>query len=300
VEDSLRKLRSGGTEWIALVTAWYVTGPEDPEIQPDLERTPTDASIRRTIRDARRLGFKILLKPQVSIRDGRAAGEIRFGEEDLWRRFFASYTAFIEHFAALASQEGVELFCIGVELDGTRHREEDWRRVTAAVRRRYEGPLTYAANWNREADIAWWDALDYAGVDAYFPLADAPGRSVAELERAWEPHREQLRVWQRRIGRPVIFTEIGFRSVSHAAVEPWEWRRPGAPNPLEQARLYEATLRAFWDEPWLHGIYWWQWDAVLAKDVAPDDRYSPFGKPAWDVVREFYSRPRPVVDRERR
>lgn len=45
------------------------------------------------------------------------------------------------------------------------------RRLIRQIRRVYHGPLTYAANWSGEyKQIRFWDALDYVGIQAYFPL----------------------------------------------------------------------------------------------------------------------------------
>jgi hypothetical protein len=35
---------------------------------------------------------------------------------------------------------------------------------------RYSGPLLYAANHGNEGSVAWWDAVDIIGVDAYYSL----------------------------------------------------------------------------------------------------------------------------------
>jgi hypothetical protein len=156
------------------------------------------------------------------------------------------------------------------------------------VRQVFHGPLTYAANWGREADIRWWDALDYAGVDAYFPLGDRDGLSVDQLKTNWIEHRDRLRDWQKRIDRPVIFTEVGFRSVSGAAAQPWEWEKRGQPVLQEQANLYQATLETFWPEPWFYGMYWWQWRTFPPPDADKDIEFTPQGKPAWEVLKKFY------------
>ena len=58
-------------------------------------------------------------------------------------------------------------------LTGTAKREENWRSIIEAVRAIFTKPdsLTYAANWGEEERaIRWWDALDYIGIDAYYPL----------------------------------------------------------------------------------------------------------------------------------
>ncbi|MCP5060022.1 MAG: hypothetical protein GY937_25245 [bacterium] len=158
------------------------------------------------------------------------------------------------------------------------------------MRELYAGPLVYAANWGREHDIEWWDALDYAGVDAYFPVASHPNPSLSHVQSQWKERIRTLRKWAARIKKPVLFTEIGYRSIAGAGSEPWEWERKGTVSRQEQEILYRATLSSLWSEPWLYGFYWWQWRTVPPEVPASHTGFTPQDKPAWDVIREFYAR----------
>ena len=71
---------------------------------------------------------------------------------------------------ALAEAEKAEIFCVGLEFSHAQKYEERWRKIIAAVRAVYRGKVTYGANWNDYAEVKFWDALDYIGVLAYFPL----------------------------------------------------------------------------------------------------------------------------------
>jgi hypothetical protein len=286
----LRALADGGVEWVAFTTRWLQAERTSTSIAPHPELSPSDESLRAAVRAARGLGLRVFLKPQLDLTGEGWRGEIALAGEADWRAWFASYERFILHYAALAQEEGVELFCVGVELDGTRHRESDWRRIVAAVRARYAGPLVYAANWGRERDVTWWDALDYAGVDAYFPVAERAEPSLDEARAGWRPHLAGLRAWAERVGRPVLFTEIGYRSARNAGLRPYEWKLEQPPALAQQALLYRAALEAFWREPWFAGFYWWLWDTRPPADSERDASFTPQGKPAWAVLREFYRR----------
>ena len=64
----------------------------------------------------------------------------------------------------------------------TIEREADWRDLITRIRKRYSGPIVYASNWWGEYDrIAFWDAVDYMGINAFFPLSDRADPSLAEL-----------------------------------------------------------------------------------------------------------------------
>ena len=293
-DKQLGELARGGVEWVALNPRWTQETRNSTKIKRHPRLSPTDDDIRHAVRTARRLGMHVFLKPQLDLTGQGWRGEIRFETEDAWQSWFTSYETFIKHYADMAQDEGVSLLCVGVELDATRHREVDWRRVIASVRESYHGPLTFAANWGRETDIGWWDALDYAGVDAYFPLADGPGKSVEQLKAAWTRHRDRLRAWQAKIDRPLLFTEIGYRSVDYAAVQPWEYQKRGRVALLEQANLYQAAMETFWPEPWFYGMYWWQWRTFPPPAPKNDDQFTPQGKPAWGLLQEFYKQPPPI------
>ena len=294
VAAQLRELKEAGVEWIALTPRWLQDERDSTAIAPHPELSPSDDSLRDVIGAAHALGLRVFLKPQLDLTGEGWRGEIAFASEAEWRAWFESYQAFIVHYAKLAATERAALLCVGVELDATRQREADWRGIVAAVRARYAGrPLVYAANFGRERDIAWWDALDYAGVDAYFPVANSPEPSRAEVLAAWRPHLSGLRAWAQRIGKPVLLTEIGYRSARNAGRQPGEWQLPQAPAPEQQALLYRAALETLWPEPWLFGFYWWQWDVRPPRDPARDIGYTPQEKPAWAVLREFYGRAAP-------
>ncbi len=291
-DEQLAEMKAAGVRWVSLVTLWQQATTTATDIHPAPPWTPTDESLRHAISQAHRLGLRVMLKPQVDLADGKWRGEIEFGAEADWQAWFASYRAFVGHYADLAAREKVDQLCIGVELERTQAREAEWRAVIASVRKRYRGPLTYAANWSSAHAIAWWDALDAIGVDAYYPLAQTGGRTVEELKAGWQPHLQRLRDLQARFRKPILFTEIGYRSSSRAAIEPWEWALPQPVSLDEQAHLYQATLETFWDEPWFAGAYWWLWEVHPRPEPAADHGYTIRGKPALDVLKAFYAKPR--------
>jgi hypothetical protein len=189
------------------------------------------------------------------------------------------------------------LLVVGTELaTAARTRPAFWRALIAEVRSVYDGPLTYAANWYDEYEhIPFWDALDYIGVQAYFELTDAPDPSRAMLQQSWHPHREALARLARATNRPVLFTEIGYRSAPSAAARPWQWpsrsERGTAPADTLQARLYDAFFESLWARPWFAGAIIWKWrpDAPSRPDRHALG-FSPQDKPAEQVLQRWYTR----------
>ncbi|MDH7505329.1 MAG: glycosyl hydrolase family 53 [Candidatus Acetothermia bacterium] len=289
-------LAQTGAEWLALIVTCYQENIHSTEIGCLTgSRTPTDDDLRHAIQVARRLGLKVLLKPHLDLDDDPAhwRGEISFTEESDWQAWFASYSRFIQHYAQLAQAERVEMFCVGVELERTTVREADWREIVSRVRELYHGLLIYAANHSgEEFRIKFWDALDYIGVDAYYPLTDEEDPTVEELEAAWGPHLSRLRGLSARWGRPVIFTEIGYRSLDGTNIAPWDWQAQGPIDLQEQADCYLAFFQTFWRQhDWFRGVFWWAWSTDPDQGGPQDTGYTPHDKPAEAIIREFFQEP---------
>ena len=290
--ESLRELRDVGVEWIAIVVTCYQESLDSPVIRcPETTRTPGLAAVRGLIRTARSLGFKVLLKPHLDIDDDTWRGLIDFGDdEDAWGAWFRAYTAFILRYARLAQEEAVDMFCIGVELGGTVRRARDWREVIRTVRETYSGPLVYAANWRGEMwRVPFWYELDYIGIDAYYPLTGRFSPALGELVAAWRGPLRSTGCLAMREGKPVIFTEIGYRSLDGALREPWNWASTGAPDPEEQALGYRAFFEAVWGKPpWFAGAFFWHWELDPAAGGPMDTGYTPQNKPAEDILRAHF------------
>ena len=288
--EMLAPLLRDHVTWLAQTPFGWQRGAADPSIRTNFGRPSgrwglwgeSDAGIVYTARLARARGIRTLLKPHLWVRGYSSwPGDINMSSVAEWDAWFASYAEFIMHYAALAEAEHLAGLCIGTELQ---HATEPahanaWRRLIKQIRRVYHGPLTYAANWSGEYEqITFWDALDYVGIQAYFPLSAQPSPPLDTLLRAWQPHLQKLAKWQQRVKKPVVFTEIGYKATADAATRPWEWPERLVPVPADeatQARCYEAMFRACWGLPWLKGMFIWKWYPSLAAD-GPARRHADF------------------------
>ena len=234
-----------------------------------------------------------MFKPHLDIvkSEGKWRGEIGPDNPSDWQLWFDGYAAFILHYADIAAKENVELFCIGTELtNATASQPERWRDLIKKVREVYKGQLTYAANWDKEfKQISFWDALDYAGIDPYFPLVTSTKPKVEELKSAWQDWVKIIEEWQQAINKPVIFTEIGYKSSRDAADEPWQHAAIGELDLELQVNLYKALLESFWDKPWFYGAYWWYWGVNPRMGGELNRGFTPQNKPAQEVLKEWYS-----------
>jgi hypothetical protein len=292
-DESIQALAATGSDWVAIVVTCYQETYTAVTITCDLPRTPTDNDVIHAIRQAHALGLNVMLKPHLDLNNDpdRWRGHIGagFATEAEWSAWFGSYQDFITHYAALAEKEDVEQFCVGTELVGTSYREAEWRQLIADVKEVYSGPLVYASNHSGEEQrVRWWDAVDYVGVDAYYPLTAKDDPSLTELKAAWDQPIATLQKLHDQYGKPIILTEIGYRSVDGANRQPWEWASPGEVDLQEQADCYRAALESLWGRPWLAGIYWWNWDTDPGQGGPNDNGFTPHGKPAEQLVKTYY------------
>lgn len=229
--------------------------------------------------DAHRLGLRVMVKPHVWRLQGRSP--IPDAEARQW---LAAYRPFIEHYARFAARVHADTFCVGTELRGLTMHEAEWRDMIARVRAIYKGPIVYAANHGEEFEtIRFWDALDYIGIDNYYPLDD--NFSAAALAG-------KIEAVQERFHKPVLFTEAGFGAHQNSHREPWEDETAKPLDLAEQARSYEGLMSAVYHKPWFRGVYWWK---VGTNGYGGPDNNSmtPWRKPAMEVIKRYYLLPGP-------
>ncbi len=163
--------------------------------------------------------------------------------------------------------------------------------LIAQARQRYEGKLTYSANWDEIEQVEFWPRLDFVGINAFFPLTDKTGATPADLRAGAVALAEELARLQRGWGKPVLFTEVGYKSYPDAAIRPWEWPQDVDPADVDeayQAAAYEAIFAALWERPWFAGMFWWKsFTDLHAREEEPWG-FTPIGKQAQDVMARRY------------
>ena len=288
----LDSLRSFGASHISQTPFGWQRDPKKPEIRWEKhsdrmwwgERL---TGLEATLKDGRDTGLESILKPHLWVHDAWP-GEIEMQTETDWDIWFTQYGEFIGYFADFAEKHRIPVLCIGTELEKTIHREDDWREIIRIVRSRYTGRLVYAANFTEYEKIKFWDALDYIGIQAYFPLASTANPDQKDLDKAWGKVIPQVEKIVSRFQRPVIFTEIGYCNTVDAAVSPWVWpnERKGAEISEEvQAKCYHAFFENVWKKDWLAGVYFWKWYPQVRESEID---FTPQGKEAAAVMRRGF------------
>jgi len=122
----------------------------------------------------------------------------------------------------MANDNDSKLFNIGTELDATYGHEAEWRAVIAAVRAVAPNTkLFYGCNWYPNVTaVNFWDALDYIGVDAYYPLTDHINPTLEEVKAGWVPIMQTLAETSAKFDKKVIFAEVGYASFDQAPISP--------------------------------------------------------------------------------
>jgi hypothetical protein len=288
IRANLSEIHGLGANAVSISIPWITPDVRSAEIFRRKDITPTDEALRQTIREAHRLGMSVFLMPLVFV-DQMGEGEWRGTiQPPDWEDWFDVYGDILLHYARLAREENVAFLSVGSELCSTEGRREDWEGLIARVRRVYPGALTYSANWDHREPVSFAGALDYVGMNTYFELSRDPDAGQEELVRAWSPILEEIRAWRESLGKPLILTEVGYPSRRGSASNPWDYTAEGSPDPEAQARAYRAFLKAWTGFPALAGVYFYIWWG----EGGPDHRgYTPRGKPAEEVLRDWFGRP---------
>ncbi len=171
-----------------------------------------------------------------------------------------------------------------------------WRGLVKEVRKIYSGRLTLAANFDNYHEVAFWDALDFIGINAYFPLRATLETPLSKegLVSSWRDIFRDIDAFREthQLSRPVIFTELGYTRYQGVTIAPWSsqgfiplWDPAGETEndraffwasqpiePEERALAVEALHEVWLDGAGsLAGVLYWKLSSRL--DL---QRYEPF------------------------
>ena len=265
--------------------------------------------------------------------NGRWRGVIEPADSNSW---FDSYEAFIVEQAELAEEVGVQLLSIGTEypsMTATPSYRARWGEIVNSIQAVYSGDLVYTAHEyevfgghyelkDSEGDTIYgpqnfsalpstfWSMFDYAGTTVYYDLSRDITPGIPSLVASWQEsdlrpeHLRQLvqnfETWQAGHGKPVIFSEIGYRSIDCATWHPFVASGPNDIdcstnyNGLGQYNAYEAALQVWNNRAWLKGMFWWQFEARFvgnrecSESIAGHVSYTPCGKLAAGALHTWY------------
>jgi hypothetical protein len=295
-QQSLRNMKAVGANYVNLIIPYYQSNLYSTDIGRGWN-TPSDASLISAIQYAHSIGMHVSIALYLEDYNNDWRAYINPGDRDGWYR---NYGNTLTYYGRIAQQQRVEQFVLGAELismssasvngDNTQR----WNTMIAQVRSVYSGQLTYSANrggdngfGNEVQNIGFWDKLDLVGLSAYYGL---PGDgSVASLKDQWYwADRGDVAVAAQKFGKPIIFTEIGYKSVSGAHNNPWDSSVSGPYDAQEQVNDYTA-LFDFWDShSYMQGVDIWWWKSNPNAGGSGDSDYTPQNKPAEQVLKQWW------------
>ncbi len=295
-EDMHRHLKRVGYDTVQLNTFGYMRNKDQTRIIADGDPTLSDKYLVEEINNLHKNGFKVMLKPHIwiggwDLDPDNWRSKIDFPNEAKRAKWFESYAEFILEQAAIAESTGTEIFAVGTELVGMSKYKEDWVGLIAKVKKTYSGKLTYAAEGMNATKIEFWPVLDYIGIDAYFPLADKENPTVEELVEGWEKYEPVLRELSAKYDKPVLFTEIGYKSVEGSTIKPWEWNGEGKTSQKEQANALRATHKSFTGSQYLAGIFIWKYFTDMQSYEKPnvEKGFTPYKKLGEKVLTDWFN-----------
>jgi len=304
-DQSVTNLRGLNATWVTFTVFWFMDNSSDNRIQQRLDLySASDSSLIHAVEKAHQIGMMVVLKPMVDVADGSWRGTISPTNWTLW---FQNYRYFVDYYANISQMNNVEMLVVGTELRSSQSLTSNWRSVISEVRARFSGNITYAANWDSygTGSIAFWDALDYVGVDAYFPLTNSYNPTETQLKNAWSYCTTSGYVgrnWTQEIyttylqtGKKVVFTEIGYTSQNGTNMQPYNWNPSGVLDLQEQADCYQAAIEAFMGRSWFLGWFWWTWETNPNAGGSLDKDYPPQNKPAQDILNQYYHDPQNIA-----
>ncbi|HEY0908199.1 MAG TPA: hypothetical protein VGE35_02510 [Candidatus Paceibacterota bacterium] len=301
-KQSVRNARDMGATGVNLVVPYIQTNTTSSDIG-NAPNTPSDETLIGAIDFIHGLGMKVTLKPHLEDWTANWRGNIRAENRDEW---YSKYSAMLNHLGEIGESHDVEMIVVGTELIGmassfpNQDNTARWETMIASLRSNYSGLLTYSANWgignnyeNEFENIKFWNSLDYIGISAYFPIAsDGSAQSVVN---AWRDiDNRQVSVLQSAYNKPIIFTEVGYKSADGAHARPWDSGMSGAYNAAEQDHLYQGLFEYWNTKSYFAGIMIWDWHSDPNHGGEGNTDYSPHNKPAESTIRTWFTKTTPT------
>lgn len=298
---AMQEIAGTNANSISLAPRIFTQSKTSNDVIADPAKTESDANIATAIANAHALGLSVMLKPMLTGLDGTNQAQITPSDP---AAFFASYKAEMLDLARVASQSGAESLSIGNELSalsGTEYRSY-WVDLIDAVRSVYHGTITYSAATDEASHVSFWDQVDEIGINAYPPLTSKLDPTVQEMVTAWTTmptdnywagvmnHMSPVNFFHSlatEYGKQVLFTEAGYRSLDGTNISPGGWNGSTTPDVQEQYDAFNAFFQVWGAEggSWFKGAEIWNWDA---NNVYSPTGYSPMGKPAQQLITEWY------------
>jgi hypothetical protein len=295
--EELARIASTGSTCVSLQAIYRMETGQSNEVVRHPTSSPSEAALLRSFQQARDLRLRVMFFPTINMRDEADnenwwRGNIHPTDWDLWWR---NYTAFNVRMAALAQEGGAEWYSVGTEMASTHPFPDRWRALVGEVRKAFKGKIVYSVNFDSHDDFTFGDCLDVIGMNTYDPIAKYDEYPSEDLIRdGWWWIVNKARTLQARFRRPVMITEVGYPSVAHAHVGPWDFRTDKPVDLALQDLLVKGAFKVL--RNWSDGeavFYYLYGEHLTRKPVGGllDRTYAPWGKPVEQTLRWYLREP---------
>lgn len=276
------KQRTGCTTVILAIAALQDTA-QSIHIDYRGEHIVGDDELVDMIYYAQSMGLEVILKPLVNVADGTWRAHIKFFDHDVpcepkWSEWFSSYQAYQEHYAKIAETTGCSMYIVGCEMVQTTHRDNDWRRIIASVRKHYKGLVSYNADKYQEDRITWWDAVDVISSSGYYPINE------------WDQNISRIKQVVLAHNKPFFFAEAGCMNVEGAAKIPNDWSHPGEISDEEQSSYYDSMFNTVKGHDFIQGFGLWDWSWNVLEDSCDFNLkgYNVYKRPSEKIIKTYF------------
>ncbi len=286
-----QKMVASGVEWVAINSFWYQANLTSNDIYPGFWTEPRENLVDAFLY-ARSIGLHVLYKPMIQI-DGEWRAHIQYSPE--WMQ---AYTDWLVSCAQDAELGGVEMFCLGCEMNNMQGHSDAVRSMIAAVRQVFHGKLTYSANYDAFWYIDWYDKIDMIGVSMYPAMSFSYSPTVDELVQFWNGFYTRLEALSAKWNKPIAFTEIGAQALDGSNMSPSQNRISNKSDVEELCDIYQSVFESrLWTAPWFKGVYWWIWDNYEPDPLHPENdiNFSPEIPAVLAILTATYTAPHQYI-----
>lgn len=258
--------------------------------------TPSDQSLASAVAYIHAHGASVAF----SLHDDPANGAWRaFINPSNRTAWFQSYGGWLNHYAVLGQQLGIQQIVIGTEMSDmtlpsvNSTNTANWLAMIAQMRQEFSGSLTYSAQHDGymadDQSLGFWPALNYIGISAYYSLSGS-NNSVAGIQSKWSQWYADIHNLSVKYNKPVLFTEIGYVSTNNSLIDPGAAKAyGGAVNDTIQANAYQALFQYWNNYSFMHGVALWAWNSNPYYGGPSSTGYTPQNKPAEQVMKKFFT-----------
>lgn len=156
---------------------------------------PNMNDIKNIIKISKRRGLKVVLKPH-TITSNSTNNRMIYSTPDTAKynkNIINEWKNKLINIIQVLGPSTFDVLCFGTEMDMIdTKRREDWIVLIDAIRKEYNGKLTYDAVFNRWKsnpdieEVVFWDKLDFIGLSLYVSVSKDDNATESEIQKGWE------------------------------------------------------------------------------------------------------------------